>query len=103
MVITRKIYQQSKREVQIFVTATFPKRLASLKKLSDKKSIRHQHLTRMFSYVCVVGRRMKQRKMPVLKCFFGRDQLLVGADKNSLMTINKWQDGSKRGRKGYGR
>jgi len=91
MIITRKIYKTSRLNVQISAVLTTPKRLFPLRRVHDDNSLlAQQHLLRMFSYILIVGRRVVGRKNCVVKCFFKRERVVVGFDRQSLVWSDKW-------------
>ena len=91
MIITRKIYKQSCRNVQVSAVLTLPRRLFPLRRVhDDTSSIGQQRLLRMYSYILIIGRRAVDRKNCVVKCFFKRERVVVGFNRNSLIWSGSW-------------
>ena len=86
MVITRKIYKESRLNIEISAVLALPKRLFPLRRVNDEKlSVVQQRLLRMYSYILIVGRRAVDRKNYVVKCFFKRERVVVGFNRKSLL------------------
>jgi len=91
MVITRKIYKDSRLNIQISAVLALPKRLFPLRRVNDDKlSVVQQRLLRMYSYILIVGRRAIDRKNYVVKCFFKRERVIVGFNRNSMLWSSAW-------------
>ena len=91
MVITRKIYKESRLNIQISAVLALPKRLFPLRRVNDDKlSVVQQRLLRMYSYILIVGRRAVDRKNYVVKCFFKRERVVVGFNRKSVLWSSTW-------------
>ena len=100
MVITRKIYKESRLNIEISAVLALPKRLFPLRRVNDEKlSVVQQRLLRMYSYILIVGRRAVDRKNYVVKCFFKRERVVVGFSRNSMLWCSKWDNAKSKGKK----